>query len=71
MFTAKNLINYSKKIGLNINENNTKYMVMSRSIVNKTNLKVGSYYFEQVENFKYMEFNIIEKNNIHKENKHR
>jgi hypothetical protein len=41
---------------------------MYRSVINKTNLKVGSYHFEQIEKFKYLGgVNINEKINIYNE----
>ena len=40
---------------------------MTRRSVNKTELKVGPYSFEQVDEFKYLGVNINTKNNMHKE----
>lgn len=45
----------------------TKYLIMSRRMVNKSNLTVGPYCFEQVDNFKFLGANINEKNNMHDE----
>lgn len=40
--TTENLINFSKKMGLSVlNEDKTKYLVMSRDVVNKSNCNVG------------------------------
>lgn len=36
-------------------------------MVNKSNLKVGPYCFEQLDNFKYLEANINEKNYMYNE----
>jgi len=36
-------------------------------VVNKFNLRVGPYCFEQVDNFKYLEVNVNDKNNKHNE----
>lgn len=49
-----------------INENKTKYIVMTRNTTVKDNLSIGLT-FEQVEDFQYLEVNINKKNNIHKE----
>jgi len=65
--TTESLINSSKKMGLSINEDKTKYLIMSRNVVNKSNLRVGPYCFEQVDNFKYLGVNINDKNNMHNE----
>jgi hypothetical protein len=54
-------------MSLSINEKKSKYLIMSRKVVKKSNLKVGPYYFEHVENFKYPGANINEKNNMHNE----
>jgi hypothetical protein len=54
-------------MGLLVNEAKTKYMVMSRQVTLKNNIKVNGYSFEQVEEFKYLGVNINEKNNMHNE----
>lgn len=64
---SENLINFSTKMGRNINEGKTKYRVLYRNVVNKTNIKIVPYYFEQMENFKYLGININDKNNMHNE----
>ncbi|KAL4104510.1 hypothetical protein QTP88_019805 [Uroleucon formosanum] len=64
---ARKLINSSSSMGLVINENKTKYMVMTRNAMTKSNLHVGDLTFEQVEDFKYLGVNINEKNNMHNE----
>lgn len=48
-----------------MNENKTKYLVITRHIVKKTALTVGPYAFEQVDEFKYLRVNINSKNNMH------
>jgi hypothetical protein len=60
--TTESLINSSKMMSLSINEDKTKYLIMSRKVVNTSNFKVGLYCFEQVDNFKYLRININEKN---------
>jgi len=57
--TTESLINSSKKMGLSINEDKTKYLIMSRNVVNKSNLRVRPYCLEQVNNFKYLGVNIL------------
>ncbi|KAJ4441956.1 hypothetical protein ANN_11820 [Periplaneta americana] len=51
------LLEASKEIGLEVNSENTKYMIMSRdeNIVRNGNIKIGNLSFEEVEKFKYME----------------
>jgi len=57
----------SHNMGLLVNETKTKYMVMSRQVNQKNNIKINGYSFEQVEEFKYLGVNINEKNNMHNE----
>jgi len=40
---------------------------MPRCVTNKSNLKVGPYYFELVDNFKHLGVNVSDKNNMHNE----
>jgi hypothetical protein len=54
-------------MGLIVNEEKTKYMVISRQVTPKINLKIYGYSFEQVKEFKYLGVNINEKNNMHEE----
>lgn len=63
---ARKLIKFSSNMGLVINGNKTKYMVMTRNTTTKGNLCIGDLSFEQVGDFKYLGVNINEKNNIHK-----
>jgi len=64
---AKRLFIASHNIGLLVNETKTKYMVMSRQVTQKNNIKINGYSFERVEEFKYLGVNINEKNNMHNE----
>lgn len=41
-------------MNLVINENKTRYLVMTRYVVNKAAFKIGFYSFEQVHQFKYL-----------------
>ncbi|KAJ4445576.1 hypothetical protein ANN_12257 [Periplaneta americana] len=50
------LLEASKEIGLEVNPEKTKYMIMSRdqNIVRNGNIKIGNLSFEEVEKFKYV-----------------
>ncbi|KAJ4439163.1 hypothetical protein ANN_15120 [Periplaneta americana] len=50
------LLEASKTIGLEVNPEKTKYMIMSRdqNIVRNGNIKIGNLSFEEVEKFKYL-----------------
>jgi hypothetical protein len=61
------LLEISKKLGLYVNQEKTKFMVLSRSNENQHNLQVGNLTFEKVENFKYLGVNINSKNDMHRE----
>jgi hypothetical protein len=65
--SAERLFKASQNMGLIVNESKTKYMVMSRQVTPKNNLKVNGYSFEQVKEFKYLGVNINEENNMHDE----
>jgi len=60
-----------KIMGLEVNQEKTKYMCISRNDRNVLNLKVDPYIFEKVEAFKYLGINIKSKNNVHEEIKER
>jgi len=68
-YSLSKLIEASKNMGLCINEENTKLMILSRRNVDQSNLKVGSMHFEKVDNFKYLGVNIKSSNNMHREKK--
>lgn len=40
-------------MSFSINEDKTKYLGMSKGVINKSNYKIESCYFEQVDDFKY------------------
>jgi len=54
-------------MGLCINEEKTKFMVLSRRREDQPNLQIDNFTFEIVENFKYLGVNINNKNNMHQE----
>jgi len=64
---AEELKESSHRMNLTLNEEKTKYLIMTRCSVNKTALKIGSYSFEQVDEFKYFGVNINTNNNMHNE----
>jgi hypothetical protein len=59
--------NVARKLGLQINQEKTKYMVVERknTLKQKTigHLKIKNYKFERVENFKYLGVILHEDNN--------
>jgi len=59
------LIKAAKLIGLGVNQDKTKYLVMSRGTRDDSNLIVGNYSFQQVKDFKYLGGNINQYNNMH------
>ena len=62
-----------KKIGLELNADKTKYMVMSRDLnaARIHNMKIDNRYFEIVEEFKYLGTNLTNQNSIQEEIKSR
>ncbi|KAJ4435688.1 hypothetical protein ANN_18304 [Periplaneta americana] len=67
------LLEASKEIGLEINPEKTKSMIMSRdqNIVRNGNIKIGNLSFEKVEKFKYLGAIVTNINDIREEIKHR
>ncbi|KAJ4427877.1 hypothetical protein ANN_23883 [Periplaneta americana] len=67
------LLEASKEIGLEVNPEKTKYMIMSRdqNIVRNGNIKIGDLSFEEVEKFKYLGATVTDINDIWEEIKHR
>jgi len=61
------LIKVAKPMGLKVNQDRTKYMVVSKENGNITHLIVGGYTFQAVNGFKYLGTNINKSNNIHNE----
>jgi hypothetical protein len=69
--SVSKLIEASKNMGLCINEEKTKLMILSRRNLDQSNLKVGSMNFERVDNFKHLGVNINSSNNMYREIKER
>ena len=70
---AEALIMASKEIGLEVNVDKTKYMVMSRDQNTglSQNMRFDNRSFERVEEFKYLGKNLINQNSIQEEIKSR
>ncbi|KAJ4448244.1 hypothetical protein ANN_10258 [Periplaneta americana] len=67
------LLKASKAIGLEVNPEKTKYMIMSRdqNIVRNGNIKIGDLSFEEVEKFKYLGATVTNINDTREEIKRR
>lgn len=65
--TPEKLHKVCMSIGLCINENKTKYRMMSRNNLNTNNLMIRNMKFEVVDNVKYLGVNINNKNNMYQE----
>ncbi|KAJ4446921.1 hypothetical protein ANN_13622 [Periplaneta americana] len=67
------LLEASKAIGLEVNPEKTKYMIMSRdqNIVRNGNIKIGDLSFEEVEKLKYLGATVTNINNTQEEIKPR
>jgi hypothetical protein len=63
------LLDASKEVGLEVNPEKTKYMLMSRSqkIVQKHSIKVANRFFEDVARFKYLGTTLADQNCMHEE----
>ncbi|KAJ4449009.1 hypothetical protein ANN_00403 [Periplaneta americana] len=70
---TENLLEASKAIGLEVNPEKTKYMIMSRdqNIVRNGNIKIGDLSFEEVEKFKYLGASVTNINDSREEIKRR
>lgn len=53
--SAEKLISKGKEIGLQVNEEKTKYLIVSRREQVQNSLVVGGFTFERVSNFKYLQ----------------
>jgi hypothetical protein len=67
------LLDASKEVGLEMNAEKTKYMLMSRSqkVGQKQSIKIVNRSFEDVAKFKYLGTTLTDQNSMHKENKSR
>ncbi|KAJ4431527.1 hypothetical protein ANN_20125 [Periplaneta americana] len=67
------LLEARKEIGLEVNPEKTKYMIMSRdkNIVRNGNIKIGNLSFEEIEKFKYLGATVTNINDTREEIKHR
>jgi hypothetical protein len=66
---TKAMIVVSEEIGLEVNADNTKYMIMCRdqNAGRSHSLKIDNSSFERVEEFKYLETNLTNQNSIQEE----
>jgi hypothetical protein len=69
--TTIKFLEAGKIMGLEVNQEKTKYMCISWDGRNNLRLRVDLYVCEKVETFKYLEININSKNNVHEEIKER
>jgi hypothetical protein len=65
--TTSEWLELTKNMGICVNQDMTKFMVLFRSNENQLSIQVNSLTFEKVENFKYLEVNINSKNDMHQE----
>ncbi|KAJ4431539.1 hypothetical protein ANN_20138 [Periplaneta americana] len=70
---AEILVEASKAIGLEVNPEKTKYMIMSRdeNIVRNGTIRIGDLSFEEVEKFKYLRATVTNINDTREEIKRR
>jgi len=70
---TESLVVASKEIELEVNADTTKYMVMSReqNAGRSHSIKSDNISFEKVEQFKYLETNLVQQNTIQEEIKSR
>jgi len=54
-------------MGLEVNQDKTKYLVISKETRDDSDLIVGNYSFQQVKSFKYLGTNINQYSNMHNE----
>ncbi|KAJ4426460.1 hypothetical protein ANN_27274 [Periplaneta americana] len=70
---AEILVEASRAIGLEVNPEKTKYMIMScdQNIVRNGTIKIGDLFFEEVEKFKYLGATVTNMNDTREEIKRR
>jgi hypothetical protein len=68
-FTSQGSVITGKQIGLEVNDEKTKYMVMSReqNTGQNGNIQIGNESFETVEEFKYLGTTLTNQNSVHEE----
>lgn len=71
--TFVNLEKRTKKVGLKINENKTKYLKVSKNTIKVTqrNISMAGYSIEIIQNFIYLSAYLNSKNSMHEEIMHR
>jgi len=69
--STKELIRAGKEIGLNINEDKTKYLILSRQHQTARQLEIEGFSFERIEHFKYLGAWVNENANSQEEIKER
>lgn len=65
--TTQKFLESSKMMGLEINQQKTKYMCISRTEADNSNLKVDNLTFEKFNQFKYLGVNINNTNIMYEE----
>jgi hypothetical protein len=67
------LLDASKEVGLEVNPEETKYTLMSRSqkVGQKRSIKIANRFFEYVAKFKYLGTTLTDQNHMHEEIKSR
>jgi hypothetical protein len=72
-YFSQALLDASKEVGLEVNPEETKYMLMSRSqkVGQKRSIKVGNRSFEDVAKFRYLGTTLTDQNHVQEEIKSR
>lgn len=59
------MIKATKPMSLEVYQDKTKYLIMTKGTRDNSDLLVRKYSFQQVEDFKYLDVNINQNNNMH------